>query len=178
MTPTRKAVLGAALGALAIATGAQITLPMVPVPMTLQTLAVLCAGLILGPRTGACAAGLYMLLVLVGLPVLADGERAAGLAFLDLKSAGYVLGFVPGAWVAGRIGDRGGWKRWLGAGVAGHGVVLACGVPVLATWLGPAKALEFGLYPFLPGALVKSALAAISAWAMSTSGHSQGPVDS
>lgn len=137
---------------------------MVPVPMTLQTLAVVAAGLVLGPRRGALAAVVYLLLVIVGLPVLAEGARAPGLAFLELKSAGYVVGFVPGAWVAGRIGSRGRWVAWFGAGLVGHATVLACGVTVLAGWIGLPLAIEHGLVPFLPGVVVKSGLAALIAF--------------
>jgi biotin transport system substrate-specific component len=104
--------------------------------------------------------GVYVAMVLVGLPVLADGERAMGLAFLQLKSAGYVVGFAPGAWATGWLGARGGWRHWVGAGILGHAVILACGVPLLAMWLGLPTALSYGLYPFLPGVLVKSVLAA------------------
>lgn len=153
------------LGAGAIVVGAWTTVPMVPVPMTLQTLAVLLAGLLLGPQRGAGAAFAYLLLVLLGLPVLADGARAPGTAFLELKSAGYVVGFIPGAWVAGRLArHRVRLSAWIGAGVAGHLVVLACGVPVLAAWIGWSPALRYGLLPFLPGAALKSVLAGGLAW--------------
>lgn len=152
------------LAALAIAVGAQVTVPMVPVPMTLQTLAVLVAGILLGPRRGATAAVMYLALVVVGLPVLADGGRAGWTAFLQLKSAGYVVGFIPGAAVAGVLGYRKGWRRALQGGLAAHGVVLVVGGAVLAWWIGLSGALEYGVVPFLPGAVVKSALAACAVW--------------
>ncbi|MCB9670777.1 MAG: biotin transporter BioY [Alphaproteobacteria bacterium] len=138
---------------------------MPPVPMTLQTLAVVGAGLVLGARDAGLAALVYLLLVVLGLPVLADGESAMGARFLELKSAGYVAGFVPGAWVAGRLGAGRGWLGWIGAGLAGHAVVLGCGGAVLAGWIGLSPALAYGVYPFLPGAVVKSALAAGLGWA-------------
>jgi biotin transport system substrate-specific component len=151
--------LWALVGALAIATGAQVSVPMVPVPMTLQTLAVVGVGLLGGARVGAGAAALYLGLVLVGLPVLSDGRAAGGAAFLDLASAGYVVGFVPAGAVAGLAHRRRpGWL--LAGGLVAHGVVLAVGVPVLATWIGGAEALDKGLWPFLPGAVVKSVVAA------------------
>ena len=157
--------LGVVVATLTIALGAQISIPMVPVPMTLQTLAVLGSGLVLGPRLGVSAAVLYAGLVVCGLPVLADGATAGGTAFLKLKSAGYVAGFVAGAGVAGWVYEQrpSVWGALLG-GLLGHVAVLACGVPVLAGWIGMSAAIEYGLVPFLPGAVVKSALAAGIAW--------------
>jgi biotin transport system substrate-specific component len=159
-------VLAALLGALAIAVGAQISIPLPPVPMTLQTLAVLSVGLIGGPKRGLAATAAYLGLVLLGVPVLAEGARAGGTAFLSLKSAGYVVGFLPGAWVAGQVGRTGSWVRWTLAGLAAHGVVLALGVTVLAAHIGLGNAVTYGLSPFLPGAVVKSLAAAgiVAAW--------------
>jgi len=142
-------------GALAIALGAQISIPMVPVPTTLQTLAVVAVGLLGGPRAGAGAAGLYLLLAVLGLPVLAEGARHGGWAFVELTSAGYVVGFVPGAALAGWLGHRRSLARAAAAGVAAHAVVLAIGVSVLAAHIGPGAAIEYGLLPFLVGAVVK-----------------------
>lgn len=165
MQPRTKTALGVLLGAIAIAIGARVTFPMVPVPMTLQTLAVLSAGLLMGPRRGALAALVYLGLVVGGLPVLAEGERAAGLAFLELKSAGYVVGFIPGAWVAGQVGAGRDWRKGIAAGLLGHLAILLCGGTVLALWIGPVPALQYGVTPFLPGAVVKSLLAAGVPWA-------------
>lgn len=166
-TPAAVHVTAPLLFTLLIAAGAQVTVPMVPVPMTLQTLAVLAAGLLLGPGRGALAAWGYLALVLLGLPVLADGASAPGADFLVLRSAGYVVGFVPGAWVAGRLGAGRGGARAVGAGLAGHAVVLTLGVSVLARSLGLQAAVEHGLVPFLPGAVVKSLVAAGLAWGLS-----------
>ncbi|MED5370236.1 MAG: biotin transporter BioY [Myxococcota bacterium] len=151
--------LPALLGAVAIALGAQLTVPMLPVPMTLQTLAVIAAGLIGGPRVGALAGGLYLALVLLGLPVLAEGKSSGGLGFFSEPSAGYVLGFWVAAALAGWLAQRGLWWGLLG-GLAGHAAVLAIGVAVLAFHLGFGDALKYGLWPFLPGAAVKS----LAAW--------------
>lgn len=163
-------LVGPVLAAGGIALGAQITVDMVPVPMTLQTLVVLLAGLTLGPRGGALATGLYLVAVLVGLPVLADGGTAPGRAFLELKSAGYVVGFIGGAWLAGRMSTQRRFTAWLGAGLAGHAVVLVLGTAVLASWIGAMPALEHGLLPFLPGAVLKSVAAAVLAWGMTHPG--------
>lgn len=148
----------ALLGAAFIALGAQVAVPMPPVPMTLQTLAVIAVGLVGGPRVGALAGALYLALVLLGLPVLAEGKASGGLGFFSEKSAGYVVGFVVGAAVAGWLGHRGGWWLLVG-GLAGHTAILALGVGVLGLHLGVATAVQYGLWPFLPGAAVKSAAA-------------------
>ncbi len=138
---------------------------MVPVPTTLQTLAVVVVGLAGGPRIGAGATLLYLLLAVLGLPILADGEAHGGWAFLDLKSAGYVVGFVPGAVLAGWLGHDQSLARAAGAGLAAHAAVLAVGVTVLAVHLGPASAIEHGLLPFLVGAVAKGLAAAALVWA-------------
>ncbi len=161
------------LGALAIAAGAQVTVPMVPVPMTLQTLGVIAVGLLAGPWRGAAAAAIYLLMVLGGLPVLSDGGVHGGLDFFAQPTAGYVVGFIPGAAVAGWLGAR---ERWwlLGAGVAGHAVVLLLGVAVLSRFLGVEAAIDKGCTPFLAGAVVKSAAAAVLAFAATRAGFRGG----
>jgi biotin transport system substrate-specific component len=156
----KPAALWSFAGALAIALGAQVSIPMVPVPTTLQTLAVVAVGLLGGPRVGGAAAALYLVLALLGLPILADGASHGGRAFLDLKSAGYVVGFIPGAAVAGWLGHDQSLVRAAGAGVVAHAAVLGVGVPVLAGHIGIAAAIEHGLVPFLFGAAVKGVGAA------------------
>lgn len=149
------------LGAAGMAAGAQLSIPMVPVPTTLQTLAVVLLGLLAGPWLAMGSATLYLVLVLAGLPVLSSGQQHGGWAFLDFPAAGYVIGFIPAAGLAGRLGRRAGLPRRFSAGLAAHAAVLAFGVPVLALWLGWSDAVARGLYPFLPGAVAKSALAAV-----------------
>lgn len=152
------------LGALCIAAGAQISVPLGPLPMTLQTLAVVLAGLVGGVRGGGLATGLYLLGVVLGWPILAGGAAAPGLAFLDLKSAGYVVGFVPAAVLVGWMGRGQPWWRMGLVALAGHGVVLSVGAPVLAAFIGWGPALQHGVLSVLPGALVKSAVAASLVW--------------
>lgn len=147
-------------GAAAIALGAQVSVPMVPVPTTLQTLALVVLGLTVGPRRALWAAALYLLGVLIGLPILSEGNREAGAAFLRFKAAGYVVGFLPAAWILGRWGHGRDPLQMFGAALAAHAVVLALGVLVLMAWIPPQRALEGGLLPFLVGAAVKSAIGA------------------
>ncbi len=135
---------------------------MTPVPMTLQTLAVVIVGGWL-PRSRALAAvAAYLLAALVGLPVLADFARAPGLSFLELRSCGYVLGFVPGALLAARIAGSASFVVQCSWALLAHAVILACGIARLAFAIGFAPAIEHGLTPFLPGAVVKSFFAVLA----------------
>lgn len=153
-----RVLLWTVAGALAIALGARVTVSFDPVPMTLQTLAVLGVGGLLGSRVGAGAALFYLGLVLVGLPLLSNGTTAPASAFLDLKSGGYVLGFIPAAFVAGYSGRN--VLQSLLVMAAAHVVILAIGASWLAHHIGWSSAFEFGLRPFLWGAVVKTFVAA------------------
>ena len=102
-----------------------IHLPFTPVPITLQTLAVLLSGLVLGSRGGALAQLTYLGLIATGLPLDANALGAA--AFFG-PTAGYLLGFVPAAFVAGWLAERFATRNWWGnfsAAVAGVLVLVA-----------------------------------------------------
>lgn len=158
-TPGAKA-LGVVLFAALTALGAQISVPMVPVPMTLQSLAVVLAGGVLGPRLGVAAMALYLAAAAVGLPVLSDGR--SGVAALTGPTAGYLAGFVLAAWVCGAAAERGRLKPPLpGVAIVGaaHLLILVPGAAWLARDLGWTDALAGGFTPFLVGAVIKSAAA-------------------
>ena len=112
-----------------IAAGAFLKVPVPVVPFTLQFLFTMLAGLLLGPRLGALAVAVYVLLGLAGLPVFAQG---GGLAYVFQPTFGYLIGFVLGTWVTGTIARRGtglpGFGRLLGANLAGLAVVYLCGM--------------------------------------------------
>jgi biotin transport system substrate-specific component len=133
---------------------------MVPVPITLQSLAVVLAGGTLGPRWGVAAILLYLAAAAVGLPVLSDGR--GGLEALAGPTAGYLAGFVLAAWAAGEASRRD-WLRRPVAGVAvlsaAHLLILVPGAAWLARDMGWTDALAAGFTPFLPGAVLKSAAA-------------------
>lgn len=140
------------------------------VPITLQTFGVMLAGLILGGRRGALACLLVVALCALGLPVLAGGR--GGLGVFAGPTVGFLLGWVPGAAVTGWLAARrapGFSVPWgtAGALLGGIGVVHALGVLVLA-WrahLAPSAALTADLV-FVPGDLVKAALAVVVAAAV------------
>jgi biotin transport system substrate-specific component len=159
----KSALLATAFAAL-IAICAQVSVPMVPVPMTLQTWAVLLAGLVLGVRWGAASVALYLLAAAVGLPVLSDGR--SGIDALTGPTAGYLAAFPIVAGLAGAMSHSERFRHpWVMiAGLTGlHAIVLALGAAWLARSTGVEAAISGGLLPFLPGAVVKSG-AAWLAW--------------
>ncbi len=154
--------------ALLIAACARLTVPMVPVPMTLQTWAVLLAGLALGPRWGTAAVLLYLGMAMVGLPVLSDG--ASGLDRFTGPTAGYLFAFPVAAGLAGVLAESGRLRRLLPASAwlfGLHLLILALGSGWLAGRMGLPAALAAGFTPFLIGAAVKSILAVFAARALS-----------
>ncbi len=149
-------------GSLFIALAAQIAIPLpfTPVPVTGQSLAVLLIGVLLGSRKGAASVLLYLGEGAMGLPFFAKG--AAGIAILRGATAGYLIGFVFAAYVVGWLAERG-WDRDLwrsgAAMMVGNGLIFACGLTWLSTWVGFSKALTLGFYPFVPGMVLKLVLA-------------------
>src|SRR5690606_11876723 len=154
-----------------IALGARVAVPMVPVPMTLQTLAVLLAGAALGPVRGTAAVLLYLTLAALGLPILSDS--ASGLAPFSGPTAGYLFAFPPGAALVGWAAVAGRLRRPV-AGFAVlcgvHLLILLAGAGWLATRIGLAAAVAAGFTPFLIGAAVKSALVLLIAWLLRRAG--------
>ncbi|MCM3780559.1 biotin transporter BioY [Microbacterium hydrocarbonoxydans] len=131
------------------------------VPITAQTLGVMLAGAVLGPRRAPLAVALVLVLAAVGLPVLAGGR--GGLGVLVGPTAGYLIGWVFGAIVIGLIvhADRITWWRTaLGVVAGGIAVVYAFGIPVQALVLGMDLApTALSSLAFLPGDVLKVAAA-------------------
>lgn len=166
MRPLLSAALIVACAAL-MALSAQINVPMVPVPMTMQTFAVLLAGAVLGPWRGAAAVLLYLALAASGLPILSDG--AAGLAPFAGATAGYLFAFPVAAAMVGvlfdhpKMGSIAGRTSLL---ISAHALILIVGTAWLATRIGLPDAVAFGLTPFIAGAIVKSVLVLLCALAL------------
>jgi biotin transport system substrate-specific component len=160
LTPLRMLVFASLMAAL-IAVGAFLAIPVGPVPIVLQNLFVLLAGLLLGSRWGAAAVGIYLLAGACGLPVFAGGS--GGLGHLVGPLGGYLMGFLLAAWVIGFVAERAGGKLiWeVSAMIAGSLIIYAVGVPWLmkVMGLGFHKALAVGMYPFLIGDALKIAAA-------------------
>jgi biotin transport system substrate-specific component len=147
---------------------AQVSIPLQPVPITGQTLAVLLVGATLGFARGAASLALYLVLGLVGLPVYApqdDGGHLTGLAALAAPSFGYIIGFIPAAAIVGWLSERS-WDRKILKAIAtfvgGSLVVFVFGLPWLAAVLSTdlPTTLEYGFWPFLVGGAIKALIAA------------------
>ena len=159
--PAKVALVLAGTALLALA--AKVQVPFWPVPMTLQTLAVLMIGATLGARMAGATLLAYLAEGAVGLPVFASG---AGLAYMAGPTGGYLLGFLLAAVFVGLAADRG----WLRGGVPVAAVMFAAmaliylpGVAWLAALIGAEKAVAGGLVPFLPAEAFKLALAVLLA---------------
>ncbi|PVH30081.1 biotin transporter BioY [Pararhodobacter oceanensis] len=163
-----QSVLGKAMivaaGSVLIALGAQISVPMLPVPMTLQTLAVVLVGLTAGSRLGAGAVLAYLAEGAMGLPVFAGG--GAGFAWLMGPTAGFLFGFVALAFAAGLLAERGVARGFIGTFI-GVAVISALLYVPGVLWLTAITPLSFGgaaqagMVPFLLGDVVKAAVAAL-----------------
>lgn len=167
--PTRALqVLAVVAASGVLAASAQIAVPTQPVPITMQSLAVLAVGMVLGPRLGVAAVLLYLAEGASGLPVFANFSGT--LARLTGPTGGYLISFVPAAWLAGRLAQAG-WGR----GVVrpfltyafGHALILAAGAAYLSLFVGVPEALAVGVAPFVFGSVVKSLLGATAGHAMS-----------
>lgn len=150
-------------GSVLVALSAQVVvpLPFTPVPITGQTFGVLFVGALLGSRRGALALGAYLLEGAAGLPVFHSGGST--LAWLLGPTGGYLLSYPAAAWLTGRLAERGWDRRPATAALAlgaGNAVIYAVGLPWLALFVGSERVLAAGLVPFLPGDLVKIAVAA------------------
>ncbi|MDX9860935.1 MAG: biotin transporter BioY [Rhodospirillales bacterium] len=163
-----RAVVLAAVGSLLLTASAKIQVPFWPVPMTMQTFAVLVIGMTYGPRLGVATVVLYLAQGAIGLPVFAG--MAAGPTYLAGPTGGYLAGFMASAFIVGRLARRG-WGRNLLQGVAafviGDVVLFAFGMAWLSVLAGFETAIAAGLLPFLPGEALKIALAAaltVVAW--------------
>ncbi len=160
----RKTVYAALFAAL-IAAGAFIAIPVGPVPIVLQNLFVLLAGLILGPRWGVYSVALYLLMGGFGFPVFAGGTGGIGRLFGP--TGGYLFGYLPAVFVAGLISEQLNKTRAgdAAAMVAGSAMVYGAGIPWLkfATGMAWDKAIMAGMVPFIPGDLVKIVAAVFAA---------------
>ena len=144
------------LAVILIAISAQITINVGPIPISGQSLAVLLVGFFLGSFFGPLAILFYLLLGSIGLPIFADG--ASGWATLQGGSGGFLWGFLLGAYVIGLLGEKG-WGSSFGQSLLamflGTVVIVTCGLIQLSILYDFPRALEYGLYPFIWGAVIK-----------------------
>ena len=158
-----KSVLMVIAGSLLLTLSAKVQVPFFPVPMTMQVLVVLLIGAAYGPKLAGATLAAYILQGAAGLPVFAGTpEKGLGLAYMFGPTGGYLAGFFVAAIAVGWMAERG-WNtgplRTAVSGLVGMAAIYALGLAWLGTVVGWDKpVLSFGLWPFLPGEVLKLAL--------------------
>lgn len=158
-----RAVVLAVLGSALLYVCSKIYVPLPPVPISMQTYAVLLLGIAYGWRLAAATILLFIGEGLVGLPVFAGPEP--GFAVLVGPTAGYIYGWVVAVALVGWLAEHG-WNRSfvriLAAMALGNIVIYLVGLPWLSFFVPEGKTLALGLYPFLIGDGLKLLLAALT----------------
>lgn len=138
---------------------AKTQIPFWPVPMTLQTMAVLGFAVLAGPRMATAIMAAYLMAGATGLPVFAGSpERGLGLAYMAGPTGGYLAGFLLASWLTGTLAQG---RGLLGRGLAllaGVVAIYGCGVAWLAGFVPADRLLAIGVLPFLLGEATKVAL--------------------
>lgn len=171
MSMNVKSMAYAALFAALTAVGAWMTIPLPWVPITLQLMVMLIAGMLLGSRVGALSQVVYVLMGIVGLPVFS--ARQAGIGVLLGPTGGYIIGMVAAAWVVGRFLEltAGRGQATLPSGLR-YGIAVVLGIvmtyvpgTLVLTWhVGSFQtALKVGVIPFIAGDLLKGFVAYVIA---------------
>ena len=149
------------LGSLLLIASAKIKVPLYPIPMTLQPLAVLMIAMLFGRNLATLTVGLYIFKGIIGLPVFAYG---GGLMYLMGPTGGFILGFFVSTFVVGYLADHG-WGRKISLSIIsmliGMAIIYILGIFQLALLKGFNFALLKGFYPFLLGDFYKLLLAGI-----------------
>ncbi|MFA7123714.1 MAG: biotin transporter BioY [Candidatus Delongbacteria bacterium] len=151
-------VISAVLG---IAALSQIIIPLYPVPFTGQTLGILLSAGILGRKKGMLAVLSYILLGTMGMPFFAGGNF--GLARLAGPTGGYLTGFIAASFIVGYLSDKGYFKNFTMSVIcmtAGNLVIYISGVIWLSEFIRTSDLLATGVYPFIPGDMIKIVIAA------------------
>lgn len=149
-------------GSWLVAASSWISTPMYPVPMTMQTFAILLVAGLAGARIALAIVITWLAQAAIGLPLLADG--AGGLDPFTGPTAGYLGGFVLAAFLCGWLAERPKLRGWIALTLiflGGHTLILACGWARLAALAGEQAAWDSGVAPFLPGGILKSVLAVV-----------------
>jgi biotin transport system substrate-specific component len=166
LSPAARRARAAALvlaGSALMAVSAQIAVPMWPVPITLQTLAIPLLVALLGRELGTAAVLAYLAEGALGLPVFQG--FAGGLIKFAGPTGGYLIGFPLAAWLVGTLYERGldaGYARRFAAVFLGTAAVFVTGAGWLAfgLHLGLERAIALGVVPFLIGDVAKCLVAA------------------
>lgn len=143
-----------------LAVSARIQVPFYPVPVTMQTLAVMMIAMAYGSKLGTATLFSYLLAGFLGAPVFAGG---AGFAYMAGPTGGYLAGFLLAGIVLGALADRGWTRNWqttAAAMLVGTAIIYLLGVTWLSQLIGFDKAITFGLVPFIYGDILKLVIAA------------------
>ncbi|WP_127144675.1 biotin transporter BioY [Pelagibacterium montanilacus] len=168
------------IGSMLLTLSAKISVPVWPVPVTLQTMAVAAIAAAFGARVGVASVALYLTQGLAGLPVFAGA--GAGAAYLLGPTGGFLLAWLPMAWVIGQGADKGLSRNFFSLFalmVAGNAISFAAGFLWLLALSGQAgwidqsapvlSAFEGAIKPFIVWDILKMAFAALSViggWAL------------
>jgi biotin transport system substrate-specific component len=152
------------------AVGGFISIPLGPVPITLQTLFVILSGLILGSKLGALSQITYVILGLIGIPVFSGGT--GGLTSVVSPTFGFLISFIVAAYVIGRITEKNkSLSKIIYSVISGSFVIYIIGIPyfyfIFTNYLGKSiniyTALKYACIPFIPGDIIKAIIAIILA---------------
>ena len=153
--------LAVAGGICVLTASSYVQVPMQPVPITMQTLAVTVVGAVLGWRLGVVTVLAWLAAAAAGLPVLAGVTHVAAFAG---PTAGYLFAFPAAAALCGALAERG-WNSLalaFASMVAGNALCLVSGGAWLSLSLGVSKAVVLGVLPFVIGGVLKSAMGAVT----------------
>lgn len=170
---TREMMLASMFAAMAVVAAVLVRFGAAVVPFSLVPFVVILAGATLGARGGAVAMLVYVLLGLVGLPVF-EKPPYGGPSYVLQPTFGFLLGFIAGAWVTGKIiaqREIAGPLKYILAGLAGIVVIYLLGLPYLYAMLNfymgkdfsVIKVIQIGLAPFIAMDIAKAVLAALLA---------------
>lgn len=143
-------------GVFILALASQLSIPLLPVPLTFQSATVVLIGMAYGPRYGSYVVGAYLLAGLCGIPVFAD--FSSGLVQFSGPTMGYLIGFLPAAWLSGYLAQKGFAKNIPSSFLAacmGVSIIFTLGVGVLSQSIGFENAIKFGLLPFVFSEMIK-----------------------
>ena len=164
---TRDLIITALFTSLTIV-GGLISIPIGPVPITLQSFFVILSGLILGSKLGALSQITYVALGLIGLPVFAGGH--GGLGSVITPTFGFLMAYIIAAYIIGKLTDKNkSLPRIICSVILGSLIIYVIGVPyfyyIFTSFLGKGinfyTALKYACLPFIPGDTVKAIIAII-----------------